>query len=765
MNKKFLLFIALLFLISMASVSASDVNETDVAFDKSNSECCSFVIQEKDGTVFAFRQDAVLNGYGVVIHNETISDPETGNELDIIKQEIDTPGNHFVHAVVTEDGWVASHGGDSYILNKTLTLESIAREMLLSKNISSDSLSQIQDIFDYFKYGHFFIKDPDGNYGIVYYQTCLYGKLEPGEFLIIPNEYYGFRGGNATDYAIDPVDAIVEICSYENTGWNRRNVYVYDYKPHDTPDGQKYGVDVYASDDNGINVGLNSSEIVTYVYYNDDFYPKSDIPQNPDKLYLGTYIFENQSIDSVFEVVYSPDNAVVNTESSIVYEINNIDDERTVVFELDDNVEYVDAEVPEGECNYDPAQHILYWNLPASNGPKEIILNVKPKVKGYYTIRSYVQGMDEEISVTTYATNPGVILTAENVTMYKSYYKSLDIYLTDEDGVPLIGEKVSIIIDGTTYERVVTPKGYAALSIMLQPGEYDAIISYDGQFGKNQTTSKLIVKKTIFSDDLEIFYGQTYPFNVSFLDENGNAYADGSFDFKVDGTLVNYLTDANGSYSLEIWHENGKIPAFETGNHSITSYNGRTNEYVTNRVIVKEPVCDLAIAKTANDSSIHIGDSVKWTVSVLNNGPCDAHDVLATDVLPSGVKYVSYDASKGLYDEKYGIWTIGNLTVGESVTLDLYCIALEEGLFTNEVNVTCNETDGNLSDNHADSTVEVIKNVTPVPPSPTPSNTTNSTPKQVAEPAKMLATGNPIAYLIAVIMVLFGSIWIPNRKR
>ena len=119
--------------------------------------------------------------------------------------------------------------------------------------------------------------------------------------------------------------------------------------------------------------------------------------------------------------------------------------------------------------------------------------------------------MDEEISVTTYATNPGVILTAENVTTYKSYYKNLDIYLTDEDGVPLIGEKVFIMIDGTTYERVVTPKGYAALAIMLQPGEYDAIISYDGQLGKNQTTSKIIVKKLLY------FLFICYPSNFHIL--------------------------------------------------------------------------------------------------------------------------------------------------------------------------------------------------------------------------------------------------------
>ena len=345
---------------------------------------------------------------------------------------------------------------------------------------------------------------------------------------------------------------------------------------------------------------------------------------------------------------------------------------------------------------------------------------------------------------------------------------SLEVYLTDGDCVPLIGEKVSVMIDGTTYEREVTPQGYAALSIMLQPGEYDALISYDGQFGKNQTTSKIIVKKTISSDDLNVFYGQTYAFNVSFLDENGNAYANGSVDFSVDGTLINKLTDANGAYSLEISHNISKIPKLQPGNHTITSYNGRTNEYVTNRVIIKEPVCDLSITKTANATSIHIGDLVKWTVNVLNNGPCDAHGVFVTDAMPSCIKYVSHNASKGFYDEKCGIWTIGNLTIGESITLELYCIALEEGLFTNGVNVTCNETDKDLSNNYANSTVEVIKNVTPVPPSPpTPnhSNTTNSTSVQVAEPAKMLATGNPIAYLIAVIMVIFDSIWIPNRKK
>ena len=252
-------------------------------------QCCSFAIQEKDETVFAFRQDAELSDDGVVIHNDTLNDRE------IIVQEIEAPDTHFIHAMITEDGWIASHGGESSNDTETEEMENIAREMLSSKKISSDSLSEIQKIFNKYGYGHFFIKSPDGKYGVVYNETVLMGNLNIGDFLVVPNEYYGFSEGKYTDYSEDPVDAIVKICSYENSGTNRRNVYSYDYKLQDTDDGKKYGVNVYVANDNGQNVGLNTSEIVSYFYFNNDFYSPSAIPENPDKLYVGDYIFENQS--------------------------------------------------------------------------------------------------------------------------------------------------------------------------------------------------------------------------------------------------------------------------------------------------------------------------------------------------------------------------------------------------------------------------------------------------------------------------------------
>jgi hypothetical protein len=69
------------------------------------------------------------------------------------------------------------------------------------------------------------------------------------------------------------------------------------------------------------------------------------------------------------------------------------------------------------------------------------------------------------------------------------------------------------------------------------------------------------------------------------------------------------------------------------------------------------------------------------------------------------------------------------------------------------VNVTCNETDSDLSNSFDMCTVGVIKNETEPP---------------VGQPGKppvtMKETGNPLAYLVIALVIIFGSFWSENRK-
>jgi len=81
------------------------------------------------------------------------------------------------------------------------------------------------------------------------------------------------------------------------------------------------------------------------------------------------------------------------------------------------------------------------------------------------------------------------------------------------------------------------------------------------------------------------------------------------------------------------------------------------------------PSTDLSLTKVVDDSTPTHNQNVKYTLTVTNNGPSTANNVVVNDTLPSGVSYVSADASQGSYDHNTGVWTVGTLTNGQSETL------------------------------------------------------------------------------------------------
>lgn len=81
---------------------------------------------------------------------------------------------------------------------------------------------------------------------------------------------------------------------------------------------------------------------------------------------------------------------------------------------------------------------------------------------------------------------------------------------------------------------------------------------------------------------------------------------------------------------------------------------------------------DLSLSKTANNQNPEDGDQVTFTITVTNNGPADATGIEVTDLLPSGLVYVSSSATAGSYDTNSGIWTISSaLAANNSEALEI----------------------------------------------------------------------------------------------
>lgn len=74
-----------------------------------------------------------------------------------------------------------------------------------------------------------------------------------------------------------------------------------------------------------------------------------------------------------------------------------------------------------------------------------------------------------------------------------------------------------------------------------------------------------------------------------------------------------------------------------------------------------------------------LGDDVTFRVTLANTGASDASGVTLTDLLPAGLTFVSANPSVGSYDETTGIWTVGDVPMGQSVTFDLVATASVPG--------------------------------------------------------------------------------------
>lgn len=80
---------------------------------------------------------------------------------------------------------------------------------------------------------------------------------------------------------------------------------------------------------------------------------------------------------------------------------------------------------------------------------------------------------------------------------------------------------------------------------------------------------------------------------------------------------------------------------------------------------------DVHIEKTVDNTAPADGETVTYKIKVTNNGPGDAKGILVSDVLPSGLKYISHNIEQGTYEPSTGLWTVGNLANGASVSLSV----------------------------------------------------------------------------------------------
>lgn len=229
-------------------------------------------------------------------------------------------------------------------------------------------------------------------------------------------------------------------------------------------------------------------------------------------------------------------------------------------------------------------------------------------------------------------------------------------------------------------------------------------------FGGNNIADfdNLAVSNAIFNaaDNVNILIDGEYPINGA--TNSGELYQDSrEYNINVlltvqheDGTLV-YNNSGNTSYLGEIIVE---LDNLKPGRYFVSAKHYEDTYYksITNvTTFVVSPKVDNEVKKSVSKNVANFEDVVTWTITIKNHGPNDSNDVRLYDVLPEGLIYMG-DTSGGRYNRSTGVFTLEKLNANETFTFDITTIVNITGDIVNEANITSNEFDTNLTNNHAE---------------------------------------------------------------
>lgn len=272
----------------------------------------------------------------------------------------------------------------------------------------------------------------------------------------------------------------------------------------------------------------------------------------------------------------------------------------------------------------------------------------------------------------------------------------------------VIGSSTKLRDNSTLEDDVaVNVKGDTTLDItkvanttLVNPGD---VIKYTVQITAGGLSDSLDV---ILTDNLsEMFFDVSKAtYSVNGIDKGvwiGNA----NLGTLSSGTTVNVVI----TVPVKAYVDVGKLNSITNFASVINSDKKAAND--TN--IVPINVIDLAVNKTANhqNKTYNYGDNVEYVIEIVNNGPGIATDIIATDNLPEGLKFINANVPGG--------WTLSisnnkitingeKLANGEKVLITIIAKAAKSNTtLINNIKVNGTGFDSNISNNNDSETIKI----------------------------------------------------------
>lgn len=322
-------------------------------------------------------------------------------------------------------------------------------------------------------------------------------------------------------------------------------------------------------------------------------------------------------------------------------------------------------------------------------GNKTIFKNVDvPEITPKKDVNNTTPNFGENVAYTIVVSNDG-ISDAKQVVITDTLAKGLKFLGANYNGVyDELTRTVTWIVD-------VNAKGHVDLTIKVTVEDYGVLTNNVTVGNKtssvNITVPEIIPNKTADIENPNFGDEVTYTVNVT---NAGKVNANNVVVHDVLGEGLKFVS-ATGNYSFdEVTRTVTWIVDLAKGESKVFSVIAIVSGYgnVTNSLVVGNKTTGVNVTvpeiipdKTVDNEIPNFGDNVTYTVTVTNDGIGDANNVVITDVLDKGLKFLNATGNF-TYDEKTGTitWTV-DLAKGETKTFNVNVTVLGYGVLSNTV--------------------------------------------------------------------------------
>ena len=404
--------------------------------------------------------------------------------------------------------------------------------------------------------------------------------------------------------------------------------------------------------------------------------------------------------DTVTYTVVVTNNGVVDAKQVVVRDI------------LDKGLKFVKAT---GEYTFDEDSRTVTWIIDLAKGESQtfyvtavaeaygVLINdvtvgdntasadvVVPEIISDKTANITNPNFGDKVDYTVTVTNDG-IGDANNVVIVDRLGEGLTFVSASDNGVwDPVKRTVTWIVDlakgeSKVFSVIATVSGYGNVTNSLVVGNKTA--------GVNVTVPEIIPDKTANISNPN--FGDNVNYTVT-VTNDGIGDAKDVVVRDVLGEGLKFVS-ATGEYT---WDEDSRtvtwIVDLAKGESKVFSVIAFVSGYgnVTNSLVVGNKTTGVNVTvpeinpdKTVDNEIPNFGDNVTYTVKVTNDGIGDANNVVITDVLDKGLKFLNATGNF-TYDEKTGTITwIVDLDKGETKTFNVNVTVLGYGVLPNTVAV------------------------------------------------------------------------------